>query len=523
VSPSGTHDTFERARAGENLISGLAVLRRRRLIVISLIIASVGVLVANHEHQAKSYAATANVAFQSGTLSDSALQISPSGSGEPQREANTEVLVAHSYEVAQAVARQLRIQGGAEALLEEVAVEAAPNADVLNIVATTASPRASAQLANAFAEQYIAFRGQSQLAGIASAQRKLQQQIAVLPAGDSSRQGLESSLQRLGELRAVAGGGANIIGRATIPTNPRGSGLRTSLIIGVLIGLALAFTVVFLLESLDRRVKSIDEFEREYRLSALAAIPNSAFRAPRAVERKELLEPYRILRSALDFAAVTRQMDTLLVTSAIGGEGKTTAAVDLAHTVALTGRSVVLMELDLRRPTFGTHFNISVGRGLTAALTGGVSPMELLIEPFPDLPHFSILPVGRIPYNPSELLGSPRITDIINKLASGKDIVIIDSAPLNPVADTQVLLNNSAIHAAIIVARLGVSTRDEVRAARAVLDRQMVEPVGIVVTGVRDVGMYGYAMTEAPPANSNGTIGVLSPDATVSASRQLRI
>ena len=94
-----------------------------------------------------------------------------------------------------------------------------------------------------------------------------------------------------------------------------GTGLSTTLVIGLVIGLAIAFSIVFVLESLDRRIKSIEEFEREYRLPALAAVPQSAFRMQRAADRDDL-EPYRILRSALDFAAVTRQLDTLLVTSA---------------------------------------------------------------------------------------------------------------------------------------------------------------------------------------------------------------
>ena len=94
-----------------------------------------------------------------------------------------------------------------------------------------------------------------------------------------------------------------------------------------------------------------------------ADAPVGVPRSHRAKERTELLEPYRILRSALDFAAVTRQLDTLLVTSAISGEGKTTVAVDLAHAVALTGRRVVLIELDLRRPTFAEHFDLIPAAG----------------------------------------------------------------------------------------------------------------------------------------------------------------
>jgi capsular exopolysaccharide synthesis family protein len=489
---AGSPDRFDRARGGENLTSALQTLRRRWFIVTILVMGSMVVLAVTHERKAKSYAATASVTFQSGTLSDAALQVTPQGTGEPQREANTEVLVAHSAEVAKAVAKQLGLPQDSSALLSTVKVEAAPSADILNIIATTGSPGSAARLANAFAEQYIAFRVQSQLAGINTAQSNLQQQIAALPASSAERATLSQSLQRLGELRAVAGGGADIIGRATPPTSPTGGGLSTSIIIGLLVGLGLAFSVVFLLESLDRRVKSIDEFEREYRVAALAGVPSSSFRFRRASERTETLEPYRILRSALDFAAVTRRLDRLMVTSAIAGEGKTTVAVDLAHTVALTGRRVVLVELDLRRPTFSTHFDLEPGRGVTMALTSGMSPTELLIEPFDDLPSLSILPAGRIPHNPSELLGSPRIAEILAELARGQDLLVIDAAPLIPVADAQVLLNNPEISASIVVSRMNYTKRDEVRAARAILDRHMAEPVGIVVTGLRETGRYGY-------------------------------
>jgi capsular exopolysaccharide synthesis family protein len=513
-------DRFERMREGESLSSMLEVLRHRWLVVAGVVLASVAVLLASHEHKAKSYAATANVAFQSGTLSEAGLQVTPASSGEPQREADTEVLIAHSAEVAQAVARQLHIQGGASELLEKVKVEAAPNADVLNIVATAGDPQYAASLANAFAEQYIAFRAQSQLAGVDTAENKLQQQIAALPAGSSERAALEQSLQHLSALRAVAGGGANIIGRATPPSNPTGTGLSSTIAIGLLVGLAIAFALVFLLESLDRRVKSIEELERQYRLSALAAIPQSAFRARRAAERGELLEPYRILRSALDFAAVTRQLDTLLVTSAVAGEGKTTVAVDLAHAVALTGRRTVLVELDLRRPTFAEHFELDAERGLTTALTGRGQLAELLIEPLADVPGLLVLPSGALPHNPSELLGSPRLAELLSELATGESMVIIDAPPLNPVADAQVLLNNPAVNAAILVARIERTTREEVRRARAIVDRHIVEPVGIVVTGIRDGGRYGYGSYQGVEPTLTADVEALSRDPRVSASRR---
>ncbi len=485
-------EAFERAGEGNGLSNALAVLRRRWLIVAAVVLACAVVAVVHQKGSATTYAATASVTFQNGTLSEAGLQVTPSGGAEPQREANTEQLVAHSPEVAAGVRQQLHIASEPSELLKQVQVEAAANANVLNVIATTGDPRYSARLANAFAEQYIAFKAKSQLAGIATAEHKLQEQLGGLPVGSPERAALQQSLQRTAELRAVAGGGASIIGLAS-KGKPTGKGLSTTIVIGVVVGLAIAFSIVFVLESLDRRIKSIEEFEREYRLPALAAVPQSAFRVHHAADRDEL-EPYRILRSALDFAAVTRRLDTLLVTSASAGEGKTTVAVDLSHAVALAGRRVVLMELDLRRPTFADHFGLDTRSGLTTALSSNAPLSELLVEPFPDLPNFSVLPAGRVPHNPSELLGSPAIAEIITELATGEAMVIIDAPPLNPVADAQVLLNNSAIHGTILVARVGQATRDQVRRARMILNRHIVEPVGIVVTGLVDAHRYGYGI-----------------------------
>lgn len=487
----------ERVRENEGLVSTISIARRRWLLIVGIVTVCILVAVVSHERAGKSYAATASVAFQSSTLPDSALQVNAPSSGEPLREAATQVLIAHSSEVAQGVRKQLRISIESNELLSQVSVEAAPNADVLRFTATTGVPGYSARLANAFANQYIAFKAAAQIASIEAAQRQLQWQIAALPAGSSARAALEQSQQRIGGLRAAAGGSANIIGLATVPTAPAGTSLKTTAVIGLLIGLAVAFSVIFLLESLDRRIKTIEEFEHAYGVPALTGVPQAAFGSTSARGREGSLEPYRILRSALDFVAVTRQLDTLLVTSAVPSEGKTTVAVDLAHAVALAGRSTVVIELDLRRPTFASHFGLSSRDGLTSAIVRGVSAVDLLVHPFDELPGLAVLPAGRLPPNPSELLGSTRMTEILGSLTGGGELVVIDAPPLNPVADAQILLNNPAIHAALVVARVDHTTREEVRRARAILDQHVVEPVGLVVTGLRDAGRYGYKAYEA--------------------------
>jgi len=493
---------WDRIRESDGLAGLAGVLRERWIVVLGIVAICVGLAVYRHERGAKSYSASASVVFQSGTLSESALQVSPSTSPEPVREADTEVLVAHSPEVAEGVRRQLKGGPDVSELLEDVKVEAEPDANVLNITAATGSPRESARLANAFAEEFIGFKARSDLANIETSERSLRQQLEALPAGSVERANLQQSLQRLGELRAVAGAGASIIGRATPPTTPSGASLSTTVVVGLLIGLALAFSFVFLAESLDRRIKTIEEFESEYRLPALTGVMQSSFRVQRAAERGAMLEPYRILRGALDFAAVTRQLDTLMVTSAIPGEGKTTVSIDLAHAVALSGRSVVLVELDLRRPTFAEQFELQTHDGLTTALTRGTPLSDLLVTPFAELPNLSVLAAGRLPHNPSEILGSERIGAMLAWLQDAYDMVILDAPPLNPVADAQVLLASQAVHASILVARINKTSRDDVRRARAILDRQVVEPIGIVVTGLRETGSYGYgydAYTGAEP------------------------
>jgi polysaccharide biosynthesis transport protein len=516
-------ERLERAREGEGVLSTLSVLRRRWIVIVGLVAICVAFSVYRYERSTKTYQSTASVAFQSGTLSGAALNISTGTSSEPQREANTEVLIAHSPEVADGVRGQLHTSASAAELLDDVSVEAAPSADVLNVTASTEDPRRSAQLANAFASQYIAFRAKSELAGITASEKQLEQQVAALPSDSPQRVALGESLQRLGELRAVAGGGANIIGLASPATSPSGMHFSTAVIMGLLIGLAIALAIVFLLETLDRRVKTIEDFEREYRLPALTSIPRDAFRPGPASNREELLEPYRILRSALDFAAVTRDLDTLMLTSAMSGEGKTTVSVDLSHVIALTGRRVVLIELDLRRPTLSRHFKLNTHRGITDLLVHGGSAAEALIEPFPNLPNFSVLPAGRLPHNPSELLGSPRLSEIITELSSSDGIVIVDAPPLNPVADTQVLLNNSAISAVLLVARIDRTTRDEARRARAILDRHIVEPLGIVVTGVRETGSYGYDANGDIDPRLGSDVDALSPSRAGSERRRLSL
>jgi capsular exopolysaccharide synthesis family protein len=491
----------------DTLVGALRVLRRRWFVVVASVIMCMLAAVLIHQRQTKTYESTSSVAFGISTLSDTALEVA-NNSANPERDAATNVLIAKSPAVAQAVKTQLRLPDSVSSLVGSVAVEAAANADVLDITASSTDPVRAKQLANAFATQYIAFQARSQVDSIDSAEKTLRAQLETLPAGSQRAGDVTSSLQRLAQLRAVASGNARVIGPAG-DAAATGMGLKLMVALGFVIGLALGATLAFVVEALDRRVTRIEDFERQLGLPALTAIPQSSFRFPKAIDRRATLEPYRILRSALDIADPDHDVFTLMVTSAAPGEGKTSVAVDLAQAVALTGRSVILVELDLRRPTFSRHFDLDPRRGVTSVLWDRCTIQEALVTPIHDLPNLQVIPSGALPPNPSELLDSAELETLLNRLTflgTGRQrMIIIDAPPLLAVSDTQVLLNNPAIDRVLLVARASKTTNDDVRRARAVLGRHLLQPIGVVVTGTGDEKEYDYSSKDPSAGRSSSS------------------
>jgi capsular exopolysaccharide synthesis family protein len=483
-----------------SLAGDASLLARNWRLVAGILLVSLAIFGVAHLRSAKSYAATASVAFQNSTLSQAGLNIAPAGSSEPQREADTEVYIAHSAEVAEAVRATVPAAHAESAseLLSQVKVEAAPTADVLNIIATTDDPQLSAELANAFADQYIGFQAKAQLAGIETAQAALERQIRALPAGSSRRETLETALARIQSLRAVAGGSANVISRATPPTAPSGSGWSVTIVIALLVGFAIAFLVVLARETFNRRVRTVEDFKSAYGYAVLATVPTSDQPVVPSAH-SPLLEPYRILRSAVDYAAMSRELDCVLITSAVDGEGQSTLAINLARALALSGRATVLAEFDLRRPAAVGTYALDSERGLTTVLAGEAALYDVLVQPERSLPNLRLLPSGALVSNPSELLRSQAVGRLLSDLTRDGTMVIIDSAPLNPVADTQGLLVEHEIDGVVLVARLDGTTLEEAEQARSILDQRGIEPIGLVVTHVRDVAGANYG--SRPPAD----------------------
>lgn len=446
----------------------------------------------------KQYTAESSLLIRQSNLQTLIDPSASQNSEDPARLAATNLLLVTSTAVARNVQKALGTNESLSDLNGQIAASANPDADIITIQATDPDPARAARLANAFAEEFVAFqRAQSQQQAGAGATR-LRTEIAGLPAGATAeREQLVQALRNVLALQAVTTGDATVVDTATPPSTASSPNLKRAPILGLLAGLAIGLAAVFLSDLFDRRIKSIEEFEAAYELRAIGSLPRLA--RPQLGTSAELLESFRILRSALSYLAGESDLRTVLVTSAVSGEGKTTVAAGLAYATALAGQQVVLIEADLRRPSFQKQFGFQkqfeLGihkSGLTNVLIGGTSLEAALDTPIAGLTTLRILPSGPFSPHPSDLLMRPEMGMVIEEVSRQADLVIIDSPPLLPVADAQVLLAQPAIDASLIVCRTYLTTRDQARRCRAVLERERVSKAALVVVGGHEAADYSY-------------------------------
>jgi capsular exopolysaccharide synthesis family protein len=295
----------------------------------------------------------------------------------------------------------------------------------------------------------------------------------------------------------VESGNAEVVDRARTPESPSSPRVIRDVILAMLAGLVAGLAIAFIVDGFDRRVRTGEELEELTGLRSLVSIPERNFDPASPEERQAALEPYRILRNGLTFLGAGGEVKVVLVSSASSGEGRTTVAAGLARACALAGQSVVLVEADLRRPSFRERFKLSPDAGgLTSALAG--EPVEDLLQPLlPGVRTLSVLPAGVLPSNPSEMLRGSAFDDLLATLTGLVNVVIIDGPPLVGVADGGVLLSQPRVDAVLVVARLRRFDRDDGRAIRNTLEQHRLVNAALVVNGARDASaQYGYYGTE---------------------------
>jgi capsular exopolysaccharide synthesis family protein len=206
--------------------------------------------------------------------------------------------------------------------------------------------------------------------------------------------------------------------------------------------------------------------------------------------RAPVSEAYRTLRTNLEFSSLDKPLKTMVVTSPGPEEGKSTTLANLAVTLAQAEKQVILVDCDLRRPSQHQIFGVSNDVGLTTMM---VDEEAMKDPPLLDtgVSGLRLLPSGPLPPNPSELVGSRRMAEIISGLSGQADMVLFDAPPVVAVTDAAVLA--SRVDGVLLVIRAGGTKRDHAQKAKALLDKVSAHLVGVVLTNVKmDTSYYRY-------------------------------
>jgi len=309
---------------------------------------------------------------------------------------------------------------------------------------------------------------------------------------------LRSQLTQIQVNVAQAPSGGQLVQPAVPSTTPSSPKRVTDALIALLVGLVLGIGLALLRERLDDRIRTKDELEGiAGNLPSLGLIPVVAewrdrkkpFLISSVHPKSPPAEAYRGLRTSIQFVSLDKTIKTLQITSPAAADGKTTTAANLAVTMAESGRSVVLVGCDLRRPRTHEFFDLPNNVGFTSVLVGDAR-LEDALRSVPDYESLTILPSGPVPPNPSELLGSVKAREVFNRLAGVADIVILDSAPVLPVTDATVLA--SQVDAVLLVVAAGTTIRKDVARSVEVLGRVDAPVAGYVLNGASEADCYVY-------------------------------
>ena len=293
---------------------------------------------------------------------------------------------------------------------------------------------------------------------------------------------------------------------ATVPSVPVSPNAPLNIALGALLGLALGVGVAVLREVLDTRIRNEHDVEQITDAPILGGIVFD----PKALERPLIVhvdprspraESFRTFRTNLQFLDVGRTDRSFVITSSIESEGKSTTAANLAITLADAGARVLLVDADLRRPKIAEYMGIEGAVGLTDVLIGRAE-LKDVIQPWGRASLF-VLPAGRVPPNPSELLGSVRMTHFIAEFNRAFDVVIFDTPPLLPFTDAAILAKN--VGGAIVVVAAGRTHKSQVEGAVSALGNVGVPISGMVLTmlptrgpDAYGYGRYGYGVIVEP-------------------------
>ncbi len=328
-----------------------------------------------------------------------------------------------------------------------------------------------------------------------NAQQRDSIEMAILQREvDSNRQLYEGLLQRYKEI-GVAGVGTNnisVVDRAKIPDRPSSPNLALNLILAVLLGLLIAAGLIFLLEKIDSSIRNPQDVQTRFGLPLLGVVPEQKDLpvAEAILDKKSAIyEAYFTLMTNLSFATTHGVPRSMMLTSSQPREGKSNSSLCLATVLAATGKSVVLVDGDIRNPSQNRYLEIPNKLGLSHYLSGDDHLDEMIAE----LPQygFSIITAGKVPPNAAELLGSDRLDVLVSTLLGRYDHVLIDAPPLLGLADAPLVARR--VEGVLFTIEANSTKRRAIGASLMRLRMSGAKLFGAIVTKVgAKNNAYGY-------------------------------
>src|ERR1700741_3157870 len=344
--------------------------------------------------------------------------------------------------------------------------------------------------------------------------------------------GLLTKLKEANISAGLKSSNIRVVDPAMVPSHPSRPAKARNIGLSFLVGLVGGIGLALLREYLDNTVKTPDDIENLARLPALAVVPaftnqDGAGRRVRFLggassnghekrielvaqhlPKSQMSEAFRALRTALLLSQADHPPQVLLVTSALPREGKTTAAANLAVTLAQLGDRTLLIDADLRKPGVGRLLNLTDGKyaGLSSYLAG-VSSLDLVTVPHPAIPNLVAIPTGPVPPNPADLLSSHKLADAIRQLRSEYKFIVIDSPPI--MAATDAVIVSVKTDGVLLVVRSGETPKEAFTRTRDLLTSVKCHLLGVVLNAVDSTApdyyysyryypySYGYGPQEA--------------------------
>jgi polysaccharide biosynthesis transport protein len=495
----------------------LVVIRRYKwLILATALVVPIAAYVVSAQ-QEKVYRASSDVLLNRQDLGSSLTGIpTQSTVTDPVRYARTQAQLARVPDVLGAAVESARVTNVEVSDLQASSdVSTSEETDILTFGVNDGDPGRAERLATAYAEAFVAYKLRIETASLQAARREINQRIAELrEAGASNTDTYRQLVQQASSIRTLE----FLQLPATVVRPADGAGQiaptpRRNAILGVMLGLVLGVGAAFALNAFDRRIRQADEVEHELQIPLLAKLPT-----PRRGDAATILdrppdettESVARLRTAFDFTNTDLGAKLVMVTSAGPREGKSTTITNLAIALARTGRHVVLVDLDLRRPIITRLLHLPDGPGITDLASRhadladvlqlvGVTPLRARITSIGGSEsgqgRLEVVSAGRTRVDPAAFVESTGLTDALHKLRGYAEIVLVDAPPILATGDAMALTGK--VDALLLVSRLGTLTSPTLQELARVLRRSPATVLGLVATGAEiDEGYSVYTVDE---------------------------